>query len=157
MACKSSSEGTFWTKQLSVTIVACGVLRVKVKWTYLEWNLKAILDFLLLKFAFSWIFEILISITHNLIPCKCIAFSLNDTLYLSFHRFPFILWVSFHFFSQVKLVYTCLKHIYIHLYRYTLFNNICCLFFINASTLTCLYIQAVISMPFSLNGLAHLI
>ena len=29
VACKSSSEGTFWTRQLSMTIVACGMLRVK--------------------------------------------------------------------------------------------------------------------------------
>ena len=28
VACKSSSEGTFWTKQLIATIVACGMLRV---------------------------------------------------------------------------------------------------------------------------------
>ena len=30
VACKSSSEGTFWTRRLSVTIVICGVLRVKM-------------------------------------------------------------------------------------------------------------------------------
>ena len=30
MACKSSSEGTFWTKRLSATIVACSVLMVNV-------------------------------------------------------------------------------------------------------------------------------
>ena len=29
VACKSSSEGTFSTKRLIATIVACGVLRVK--------------------------------------------------------------------------------------------------------------------------------
>ena len=31
LACKSSSEGTFSTKRLIATIVACGVLRVKLQ------------------------------------------------------------------------------------------------------------------------------
>ena len=30
VAHKSSSEGTFWTKRLSVTIVACGMLRINL-------------------------------------------------------------------------------------------------------------------------------
>ena len=30
VACKSSSEGTFWTKRLSMTIVACSMLRVNI-------------------------------------------------------------------------------------------------------------------------------
>ena len=34
VACKSSSEGTFWTKRLSATIVACGVLRVNCIFGY---------------------------------------------------------------------------------------------------------------------------
>ena len=31
VACKSSSKSTFWTRRLSTTIVACGMLRVKTE------------------------------------------------------------------------------------------------------------------------------
>ena len=47
VACKSSSKGTFWTRQLSTTIVMCGVLRVKQKGLKLiNFNVK-ILEYML--------------------------------------------------------------------------------------------------------------
>ena len=36
VACKSSSQGTFWTKRLIATIVACSMLRVKRLYLYYD-------------------------------------------------------------------------------------------------------------------------